>query len=357
MAAMPACSPAGRHEEALLAMRGQAYVLAARTLGRTRDVEDVVQNAYLDALRHLRGGSAPRDLKAWFLAVVVNVAREHLRSEIRRRRREDAVHAPPEAGPGAATEPELVRELAARLASLDEKFRLPISLYATKHGLAGQFGTVEVWSSEGKLLTANAVGATMNGRGVAMDRDGNIYSTIGSGTLPAGQKVLDGIAGSGAGLESWVWCGRGTLVKFRGQGDGKFPLSVGESAVKLGAGQGEVRPGALWAYGGITNQTRDCMCHSISYDMDYFARHWIPANQLGSVMVIDSNGNRVARLGRYGNVDDTDADVKAGKDGLRFVWSRAVAVSDTALYVTDTGNHRILKAALKYAAEEVVPLP
>jgi hypothetical protein len=226
--------------------------------------------------------------------------------------------------------------------------------YAAKHGFSERGGTVEVWSQEGKLLTANAVGPTLNGRGIGMDRDGNVYSTIGSGTLPAGQKVLDGIADATVGMGPW---GRGgTLVKFRGLGDGKYPLSVGESAVKLGA-KGEPRPGALWAYGGVTDQTADCMCHNVSCDMDYFARHWIPANQLGSVMVIDANGNRLARLGRYGNVDDTDADVKAGKDGLRFVWPRAVAVSDTALYVTDERNHRILKAALSYAAEETVPAP
>jgi len=91
--------------------------------------------------------------------------------------------------------------------------------------------------------------------------------------------------------------------------------------------------------------------------MDYFARYWIAGNHVKSVVVIDSNGNRMARLGRYGNIDDTDADVKAGKDGLRFAWMRAVAVSDTALYVTDEYNHRILKAVLYYSAEEILPLP
>jgi hypothetical protein len=56
-------------------------------------------------------------------------------------------------------------------------------------------------------------------------------------------------------------------------------------------------------------------------------------------------------------VDDTEADLKAGKDGLRFCWPRAVVASDTALYVADVGNRRVLKAALSYAAEETVPAP
>ena len=115
--------------------------------------------------------------------------------------------------------------------------------------------------------------------------------------------------------------------------------------------------GALWAYGGVTGQSEGCSCHHQRFDMDPWARVWIPAGHLFSVLVLDSNGNRIARLGRYGNVDDTEADVKAEKDGLRFAWMRAVAASDTALYVADSGNRRILKAALSYAAEETAALP
>jgi hypothetical protein len=39
---------------------------------------------------------------------------------------------------------------------------------------------------------------------------------------------------------------------------------------------------------------------------------------LPTLRVVDANGNRILRAGRYGNVDDTEADVKAGNDGLRF---------------------------------------
>jgi hypothetical protein len=68
--------------------------------------------------------------------------------------------------------------------------------------------------------------------------------------------------------------------------------------------------------------------------------------------------NRVARFGRYGNVDDSEDDIKTGKgDGIRIAWMRAVAASDVALYVVDPGNRRILRAALSYAAEETVPVP
>jgi hypothetical protein len=91
--------------------------------------------------------------------------------------------------------------------------------------------------------------------------------------------------------------------------------------------------------------------------MDYFARHWLPANHLYSIAVLDANANLIARVGRYGNADDTVNDVKAGGDGLRFVWPRAVAVSDSVLYVADQGNRRILKATIGYHAQAEVDLP
>ncbi len=221
---------------------------------------------------------------------------------------------------------------------------------------------VVVFDKDGNVLTANAVGDVCNGHGVAMDRDGNIYAAVG-GRWPDGQTFYDGIVGERASQS--IWGSYGSLLKFQGgvpfpRGEASYGKEIPPGFAKLtGYRSGPTAiKGALWMWGGLVCQTPDiCTCHNVRYDMDYFARHWIPANQLYSVVVLDANGNRIARLGRYGNVDDTDADIKAGKDGLRFAWVRALGVSDTALYAADTGNRRILKAALKYAAEADVPLP
>ena len=131
-------------------------------------------------------------------------------------------------------------------------------------------------------------------------------------------------------------------------------------AAKLFGYRGKVTAieGAEWIFGGLMCQKPDiCTCHNLRYDMDYFARHWLPTNQIHSVVVLDANANVIARLGRYGNVDDTAKDAEAGGDGLRFIWPRGVAASDAELYVADTANRRILKAAIKYAAEEELPVP
>jgi hypothetical protein len=224
---------------------------------------------------------------------------------------------------------------------------------------AGSF--VRVWANDGKLLTSNAVGDMGTGHGVSMDRDGNIYAAVGA-IWPAGQKSYDGMIDVAP--EANRWGGYGSLVKFRGGTayplgrtcyDKKDVPATGAIAV---SGRYKALEGAQWIWGGLVCQTDgNCSCHQLRYDMDYFARHWIPSNQLYSITVLDANGNRIARLGRYGNVDDTAQDLKGGKDGLRFVWPRALCVSDTALYVTDHGNRRILKAAISYATEETLPLP
>jgi sugar lactone lactonase YvrE len=90
-----------------------------------------------------------------------------------------------------------------------------------------------------------------------------------------------------------------------------------------------------------------------SYDLDFFARAWVPSRHTCSVMVLDSNMNRIARLGRYGNIDD--ADPACGK--MHFSCPQSLAVSDAALYVADTGNRRIVRAAISYETEEAVPVP
>ena len=246
--------------------------------------------------------------------------------------------------------------------------------WAVAHGIVKEAkgpeikGTyVVVWDNDGRLLTADAVGNTRHGHGLTVDRDGNIYAVI-AGVMPAGQTTLEG---SDIRADYRKQGGYGSLVKFRGRG-GKYPLghvSEGKQAppeaVKLIMARiGPPREpgfatGALWAYGGIVGQSAgDCRCHHIRHDMDFFARSWIPANQCFSVMVLDANGNRVARFGRYGNVDDSQTDLREKRgDGIRLAWPRAVAVSDAALYVADAGNRRILRAALTYQAEQTVALP
>jgi len=112
--------------EPLLGLREVAFRFAQRLVGEPNLAEDVVQQAYVDALNYLgRGALHEESLRAWFLRVVSNAARSHLRSEIARKRREAAV-------PAAVQEPSpergLVEPLRVAVSALEVKYRAPIVL-------------------------------------------------------------------------------------------------------------------------------------------------------------------------------------------------------------------------------------
>ncbi|MBA4389154.1 MAG: hypothetical protein C0404_14370 [Verrucomicrobia bacterium] len=241
---------------------------------------------------------------------------------------------------------------------------------------------VSIFDGNGKLIANNAVQGGSVGHGVFMDRDGSIYMAMGA-MLPSGQRTLDGLKDGPA---FPFGSGGASIVKFRGLG-GKYPVGEifwsGKGGLPNDFGASKpgqppkdatgiqlefehhgrwpqlVAVGGLWAYGGMSNMSGDqCNCAFARFHLDRWARSWVPANQVCSVMVIDSNGNRVMRIGRYGNVTDTEEDINTKKgDGIRFAHVRGVLASDTALYAHDYPNRRILKAALFYAAEEIVPAP
>ncbi len=116
-------------EDRLLGLAGSAYQVAARVLGRTEGAEDVVQEAYLRAWKQLRAGAPPESERAWFLKVVANTAREQLRANAARRRREKSMTS--ETRSATTPEPEQVEtieRLREAMGRLEERYRLPLAL-------------------------------------------------------------------------------------------------------------------------------------------------------------------------------------------------------------------------------------
>ena len=73
--------------ELLDAHRRDAFNLAYRLLGRPEDAADAVQDAFLRAVRAMRGNSAaprePERFRSWLLRIVSNVAVDQLRQRVR----------------------------------------------------------------------------------------------------------------------------------------------------------------------------------------------------------------------------------------------------------------------------------
>lgn len=72
---------------------GAAYTTALRICRNQADAEDVVQSAFVNVMQnaaHYRGGTSS-GVKAWLTKIVIGTVKNKIRSEVRRRKREDLV--------------------------------------------------------------------------------------------------------------------------------------------------------------------------------------------------------------------------------------------------------------------------
>jgi hypothetical protein len=212
------------------------------------------------------------------------------------------------------------------------------------------------WNTRGELLEEDILPALpMASNGVRADAAGNIYVGIGASRI----------------TEKGPHVG-GALAKFAPQG-GRF-YSMGDS-IKL-----EKRPdrpaefagdcwtrNMFWSYPGFDRTVGafgtnyDCLCSNARFDTDLFGRTFVPKAYAFTVGVVDTNGNRICEVGRYGNADSgrgPDSPVKIGGPEIALAHCSYLAVqSDRWLYLVDDGNRRIVRVRLGYHAEEKLAVP
>lgn len=66
-----------------------AMGVAAVICGSTEEAKDIVQNGFVNAYRGLDGYRGTSPIRSWMLRVVANEAKNHVRSRVRRMRRDD----------------------------------------------------------------------------------------------------------------------------------------------------------------------------------------------------------------------------------------------------------------------------
>jgi DNA-binding beta-propeller fold protein YncE len=98
-----------------------------------------------------------------------------------------------------------------------------------------------------------------------------------------------------------------------------------------------------------------CECYHCKFDTDLFGRSFLPRAYGYHVQVLDTNGNRICTIGRFGNADKPamkpgDSDIGLGQ------CSYLATVSDKWLYIADDSNMRIIRVKLGYHTEKRVPL-
>jgi DNA-binding beta-propeller fold protein YncE len=114
--------------------------------------------------------------------------------------------------------------------------------------------------------------------------------------------------------------------------------------------------GAQWRYAGmgiVPSSERkwgdnSCVCMTSRLAVDGFGRVFAPNVFLFCVDMLDTDGNRIARIGDYGNADD--------RAGAFFAWPAFVDVADDKLYVADSVNNRLSIVAFDYHDEATVAI-
>jgi hypothetical protein len=71
-----------------------------------------------------------------------------------------------------------------------------------------------------------------------------------------------------------------------------------------------------------------------------------------SVEMLDTNGNQIARIGRYGNADSAGPGSKVPDPEIALAWPNFVSVAGGKVYVCDSNNRRITVVRFDYGAEE-----
>jgi SMP-30/gluconolaconase/LRE-like protein len=222
-----------------------------------------------------------------------------------------------------------------------------------------------VWDKHGKLVRKDALPGLAVTNGIGIDKDDNLY------VMADQLRAYDG--------KPYFLKHTSTLIKVA-LGKGKFITKGTRSVpVPLDREAWPKRPqdlaggwvdGAEWLYGGVGfsgwRSGSSCICWNTRPALDLFARSFAPEIDHFSVAVLDTNGNLILRVGKYGNVDDGNPLIaKGGPAKPRSVGGDEVALfhaayvgthTDRRLFIADAGNGRIVSVKLDYHATETVAL-
>jgi len=238
--------------------------------------------------------------------------------------------------------------------------------------------SLHMWDQHGKLIAEDAAPGQCDLYGIGIDEHDNLYMMSSAPRMMPTQpprRYPDRTSGS--------------LIKFP-RGKGRILTSGKGPKIKLPESQYPNRPfdtsggnqglawmvDAEWMYGGVGfsgGNIGGCSCWNARFALDYFARSFAPEVTRYSVAVLDSAGNVVTRIGRYGNVDEgrplfpkpaspraTDCPPNprsvGGDEVVLFHAPYLATHTDHRLFVADPGNGRILSVQLGYAATERVAL-
>lgn len=217
---------------------------------------------------------------------------------------------------------------------------------------------LHIWDKQGKVKMEDVVPGCPQTDGVFMDINNNVYIMTTPARSINGKTLDDGMSS--------------TLFKFKAK-KGTF-LTNANAEIPLPQEQAPKKPQEVrglwaleneWIYGGVgfagfnSSLSGGCACWFSRFKLDYFARSIAPEPMQFSVAVLDSNGNLITRIGRYGNLDSAGPNSKEplGGDEVGLFHPCFVTThTDKRIFIADIGNERIVSVKLGYYTEKVVPI-
>jgi hypothetical protein len=238
--------------------------------------------------------------------------------------------------------------------------------------LAG--ATIWTFEATGELRGESVIaGSLING--VRIDEAGKLYFVSNRSRIRGGKPFLaDRTARFGG--KGPLHLMSGTLIKAAGKGVKVLQASAAIPLTEPPARPAELMTmgfynvygkkqrcwveGAEWLYAGASPIVQDaaCSCPTQRFHLDWFNRSYVPEAYRHSIGVLDSAGNLVMHLGRYGNYDSGQgrkSRIPVGGDGIAMIQARFISGTDTYLAFTDWCE-RIVVLRLGYHQERAVSI-
>lgn len=218
---------------------------------------------------------------------------------------------------------------------------------------------IHIYDKFGKLVKSDIVPGLKDNYGIGLDQQNNIYMMNGSPRVISGQRYPNRMTGT---VMKFSFTG-GKLL-YKGDGPVPIPLPVAQEPKRGLDLEGLWAENAAWFFGGVgfmgKNSGTGCACWNSKMAFDYLNRTFAPELERYSVAVLDSNGNLITRIGKYGNHDSMGPKSlkPVGGDEVTMIHGAYLAAqTDKFLYIADIGNDRIVSVKMNYATNESLKFP
>jgi hypothetical protein len=252
-----------------------------------------------------------------------------------------------------------------------------VSFIKRSPGLPLSGSTIWTFDRTGELRDECAVIAGGIINGCQIDEEGKLYFTIGRGSRIRQVNGKPFLKGRGGTLGNSEDAGNrnpitGTYMKTRRNEvrvlmhrSPYAPIPLNPlpdrpmDLVGSKESQGGWVEGAEWLYAGASPITwGGCKCPQMRCGLDWYKRSFVTEAYRHSIGILDTNGNLIMHVGRYGNFDSADgakSRIPIGGDNISVFHPRAVSTTDNYM-VFDSWGERLTVLRLDYHLEETVPI-